>query len=127
MNNETRIEITDTIFTAISKLSEGNPGSITAMAEMMKVVPETDPQNALGVFGFLLSLDSFGIYGSDIWVLFKDICGTNPRHALACLRCVQMGLLPEAELKRAIRGEKKLDLEDLILKLSKGLPSFKAN
>lgn len=125
MNKETRIDISDTLFTAISKLSEGNPGSITAMAQMMKEVPDTDPEDAFGVLGFLLSLDSFGIYGSRIWCLFKDVCGCNARHALACLRSVQMGILPESELKRAIDGQSKLDLEVLIPKLVKELPSFK--
>lgn len=125
MSNKFRIEMTDTIKDALVKMSDGNPGGLMAMMSMVEVAEDADSNNAYGSFGPLVYLDTFGIYGSRIWCLFKYVCGENPRHALACLRSVQLGILSRAELGRYLDGQSKLDFEVLIPKLVKELPSFK--
>ena len=70
---------------AVMKLAEGNPGAIRAIAEMVEVTPKADPGNLLGGFGMLLNLDSSGIYGTRVWMLYKDVCGEDPAKAVPCI------------------------------------------
>lgn len=60
-----RITLESTPISAIVAMSEGNPGAVQALSELMK----TD-------MGFidLCHLDDAGIYGSDIWVGYKNVC-----------------------------------------------------
>lgn len=120
-----RIDLTDTMMSALMKLAEGNPGALTAIAEMIKTSPIVDPLAAFGSFGPLLSLDSHGIYGSRIWMLYSDVCQRNAVDALMLLRCVQMGILHENRLSHAIdrRGDG-IDLSALRIALKEELPSF---
>ena len=76
MNTNTRLTLDDTVMTSIMKLAEGNPGAMRVCSEIMKNGEKIDPQG-MGGFGSLLSIDSLGIYGSRIWLLYKDICREN--------------------------------------------------
>lgn len=62
-----RIEAHDSVHDILIKLSEGNPGALTALIEVVK----DDP-----VMGFmdLLHLDDMGMRGPQIWVAYKDHC-----------------------------------------------------
>ena len=61
----------------VVKLCKRNPGAMTAIMEMMEYTPIVDPSNMLGLFSPLLTLDRIGIYGTDIYVLWSDICDKN--------------------------------------------------
>ena len=89
----TRIELSDSVQSAIIKMAEGNPGAVRVLCELFKWSPTIDPQSALGGLGPILSLDTEGIYGSQIWVLYKDVCGQSILNVLALLRAKQMGVL----------------------------------
>lgn len=58
----------DSTMDAMVKLSEGNPGAATALAEL---VQQENGELAL------LTLDAERIYGADIWVLYKDMCDAD--------------------------------------------------
>lgn len=62
-----RIGAHDSLQDIIIKMSEGNPGALTALVEVVKADP---------VMGFmdLLHLDDMGMRGPQIWVAFKDHC-----------------------------------------------------
>lgn len=86
-----KISVNMTLTEAMTIMSEGNPGAMCVMSSMIEHVPTIDPQCphpilAIGV------LDACGIYGSDIWVLYKDICGESIVNMLAVLRHKQLGL-----------------------------------
>jgi hypothetical protein len=49
-------------------MSEENPGALTVLLKLL---------NGEDGFFKILLLDSKKLYGSDIWVLYKDICGEN--------------------------------------------------
>lgn len=108
-------------------LADGNPGAVSAMMEMVKAAEKTDPDSALGPF-VILSLDTHEIYGPDIWVLFKDICGQSPVRMLAVLRAVQLGITSESEIKAAIRDWRLPDgrVDWLQAKVQEQLPRFAA-
>lgn len=59
-----------TLESMIIEMSEGVPGAIVALAQLM----DKDVQDG---FFKMLKLDSYGIYGSDIWDIFKRECGED--------------------------------------------------
>jgi hypothetical protein len=92
----------DNAMTAIMKLAGGSPGALQVCSQMFKRGPEIDPQGGIGGFGTLLQLDSLHIYGSRIWLLYKDICRENLVTTMACLRGWQLGIVNQKDLIRAI-------------------------
>lgn len=123
-----RIQLSMSLLDAVMTVAEGNPGAITAIAELMLVVERVDPTSALGKFGPLLTLDTYGVYGSDVWLLYKDVCGKNSKKVLLLLRCVQMGVISHAALSRAINDRvHTFDFEELLETLQKRLPEFMAD
>ena len=55
---------------AIVKMADGNPGAVHVMCELLK--PDL-------IEGFLdiCRFDDLELYGPDIWVAYKDICGSD--------------------------------------------------
>lgn len=62
---ETVIELTDSTFDVLIKMSQGNPGALTALYELMKL------DNGLLS---ILKLDSMQIRGCLIWIGYSDHC-----------------------------------------------------
>ena len=50
MANE-RIELTDSVSGALIKMSEGNPGALTTLIQIMKESPKIDPDDFMGALG----------------------------------------------------------------------------
>lgn len=66
-----RIAQTDTLEDAVIKLSEGVPGAVRVLCEII---------NALGTklgASMLMELDARGITGSMLWVAYKDFANEN--------------------------------------------------
>jgi hypothetical protein len=63
---KTRIQLTDTVRSAIMKLGGGNPGGLRVASELFSTGEATDPDSATGGLGALLDLDTLGIYESRI-------------------------------------------------------------
>lgn len=95
----TKITLNDTGMDMFVKMSEGNPGALTALMELSKLTPEIDPQSAFGPYSALLSLDSYGIYGANIYIIWNDKCNRDSHKMILLLRAVQLGLFSENELK----------------------------
>jgi hypothetical protein len=123
----TRIGLKTTIADALMSVVEGNPGAIVALTEVMSVYKEVDPDSAFGEITPLLDCDSFGIYGSKIHVLFKDICDFNPDQFIMVMRATQLGFLSVSALQAATQYPPKaiLDIKSLARKVTKQLPRFK--
>ena len=119
-----RIELTDTGLTAITKLAEGNPGALRVCCELMQNAPVVDPDLLLGPVGALLLLDSARVYGSKIWMLYKDICDYRADRVLGMLRACQLGILSASELGGIIEGILVVDVEDIMRQVQEQLPKF---
>lgn len=63
-----RIEITDTIASMVDKMSEGNPGAMTVLMQLLN--------HSESGFMEILGLDTNRLYGHRIWDLFK-LCGED--------------------------------------------------
>jgi hypothetical protein len=120
------ITLEDTLQSAVVKMAKGNPGALTVLCNLVKFAPLIDPQNIMGGFSYILIMDGKGIYGSRIWMLFKDICNQDYGRMCAILRAVQLGFIFGDSLSKAIEGEVGAELnEDLLKKVQERLPGFK--
>ena len=120
-----KIILTDTPKDVIIKMSEGVPGALRICMEILQRGQLIDPDGALGGLGILLSLDTLKIYGSRIWMLYKDVCKENLIDMLAVLRANQLGYISTIQLNRAIdnRGIG-IDIKDCYKKVKIRLPNF---
>lgn len=127
MSTTTRIELTDTILTSITKLAEGNPGALTACVDIMKLAAQIDPDNAFGSLGVLLDLDQHGIYGSRIWELYDRVCDRDMVKLVTLFRAYQLGQLAGIEasaINRAIDEGAVLDHDAALAAVRERLPNF---
>ncbi len=120
-----RISLKDTGVTVIIKMCEGNLGAISVCRQLLSDTPKIDPDSFMGGVGIILSLDTLAIYGSRIWMLYKDVCGQNIHDTLAVLRGVQLGFISQATLNYAIDhyGEG-ISVKDLVKQVKERLPKF---
>jgi hypothetical protein len=112
-----RIKLEDTFMDVMMKMSEGNPGAIYVMAQMLKYGRFIDPtpEPVLKI----MHLDGMGIYGSQIWVLYKDICGESLVNLLALLRYRQLGFISDERL-----FDKGHDFETIKAAVKERVPNF---
>lgn len=121
----TKLDLMDTTKDVAWKMSGGNPGALRVVMELMTEEADIDPDSALGALGSILSLDQMGIYGSEIWMLYKDVCGCDITKTIAVLRAHQLGFVSEGDIKHGINnwGEG-LDVDDLLEQVKERLPDF---
>lgn len=117
-----RITLEDNTMSSMVKLAEGNPGAITVMCKMLEQGKKIDPY--CEPIMTLLSLDSFALYGSRIWMLYKDVCGQDMVKVLAVLRAVQLGMLYKSTMDGAIDNGDTLDINSIIESVRVELPLF---
>lgn len=108
----------------ICDMSDGNPGALNAMIMLVERAETIDPDSTLGEFAPLFSLDTLGIYGSRIWIFFKDVCERCTHTMIGLMRANQMGYVTDAELKAAIDDGAALDIPALLAKVKERLPAF---
>ena len=93
------LELTDSKMDMVVKMSQGNPGAMTAIMALMKETPIIDPDSAFAEIGPILMFDTYEIYGSDIYILWNDKCDKGCRKVNLLVRAVQLGFLPESRIK----------------------------
>lgn len=94
-----KLDFNDSQMDVLVKMADGNPGAVGALTEILTKGDEIDPQSFSGGLGAILLLDSWGIYGSDIYVLWSDKCGKDVRKMLMLMRSCQLGNFCEWKLK----------------------------
>ncbi len=122
---EDRISLNDSMPDVIYKLSEGNPGAVNVLISILKDGEGIDKDCASQLLN-VLHLDSLRIYGSRIWMLYKDVCSENLSEMLCILRANQLGFLSKDKLDFAIdnRGNG-ISKEELFSRVIKEIPNFK--
>ena len=94
-----RLKLEDNGMDVMVKMSDGNPGALTALMDIMKNAEEIDPQGAFGGMGAVMLLDGWEIYGTDIYILYSDKCNRDVRKMLMLMRATQMGMFSNEKLK----------------------------
>ena len=126
-----KIQLTDSTFDVIAKMSNGNPGAVNVLCQMLSPdAEEIDTDAVMGGMMKILALDSLGIYGTDIYVLYNDICRGDLISMFAVLRAHQLGFLNSNTLKDACSrqdysGREIIDVDSLYKKVVDALPNFK--
>lgn len=128
MSRKVRIHLDDSLASIILKMSDGNPGCISVLTALLHD-KKTDPDNALGGIGVILNLDSYGIYGTDIWGLYSDICDKDIVKMIAVIRACQLGffnrvILADAAHREDYSGKSMVPVDELYLKVKAELPNF---
>lgn len=88
-----RIKLGNSTADVIYKMSDGNPGVLSVCMEFVQKTPIIDPDGIMGGLRDVLGLDTLEIYGSRIWLLYKDVCGQKIENVLALIRAEQLGQL----------------------------------
>lgn len=129
MNTKNRITRADDLRSIAVKLAEGNPGALNVIVKLITETEKIDPDAVMGPYTYLLSLDSHGIYGPGIWVLYKDTCGQDIIKTMAVLRACQIGFITDAQLaivsnRDGSRGQTTINVDDVLSKVQERLPAF---
>ena len=120
-----KIKLTDSMEDVVVNMSEGNPGAISVCMMMLTEGGDIDPDDWVGGFGAVMSLDSLRIYGSKIWMLYKDVCHQDLTKTIAMTRAWQLGFVTEQALLHAIDNYGKgIDTEALLEQVKERLPAF---
>ena len=120
-----RITLEDSLQSTVVKMVEGNPGAMRVCCDLIKENAKIDPDSMLGELSAILALDSNGIYGSKIWMLYSDVCECNIITMIGLLRACQLGYLSNYELRHGINnyGEG-IAIEEMVNKVKAQLPKF---
>ena len=118
----------ETLHSAILKLAEQNPGAIRVLTLLVSSQPSIDPDTALGPYDPLYTLDALQIYGSKIWVLYKDVCDCSVLNLFVLFRGQQLGIIRPQSIKLAAEtGVNTFDFKALLISIQKQLPNFGQN
>jgi hypothetical protein len=135
MNQNTRLNLDDSLIDSIIKLSEGNIGAARVCTDLFatKIIERTDPDSLFGAAGTLMNLDTLGIYGSRIWQLFKYVCTEQYENIVILFRAWQLGFIGEEEILAAVEASysnasaSNINFPDLLQKVQNELPNFGQN
>ena len=125
--NDLNMTLTDIIVA----LAEGNPGATTACVEMVKHQPVIDPQAF--PMASLFGADSLGLYGSELYMLWNDVCGRDVGKVVGVLRAWQLGILTDTQIRDAVSSCRErthdestggLDLDGMLASVSEQIPDF---
>ncbi len=109
----TRIELFDDAKSMFIKMSDGNPGAMQAMIVLLSdEIAEIDRDSVMPFFS-VLTLDSLGIYGTGIYILWNDKCKKDSRRLIMLLRATQLGFLPGDKVKEMAADQmRQINLSD---------------
>lgn len=111
----------DDIVYAISK---GIPGAVTVLCKIMDDDIDPDDLVPLGMSKIAI-IDMLGIYGSDLWTLYKHVCNEEIKDLILVLRAYQLGYITADHIRDSICMKTNLLKMDHLLELVKSqLPNF---
>lgn len=120
-----KLTLEDNMLNCVSKLSEGIPGAISVLMLVTLHSCKIDPDSIFGYIGVFLDLDTLEIYGSRIWMLFKDVCKKNIVHFIGMLRAYQLGIISSNALHHAINNYGDgINVKDTIMEVRNRLNGF---
>lgn len=123
----TKLTLDDNMMSMCMKMSEGNPGALTVCMRLLKEAPEIDTDDIMGGLGTFMMLDTEEVYGSKIWMLYKDVCKEELWKMVAVIRACQLGFVSKNTLHNAIENYGKgLNVDECVSNVKSQLPGFKS-
>lgn len=95
-----KIDLNDNVLQVIIKMSEGNPGAITALTTFMKDNPENS-------FMLILGLDDMNIRGSQIWQIYKYYCEEDIEKFRQVIKDRDVDMIQYLNEQNAVEGNEK--------------------
>jgi len=122
-----RLELHDSVKQAAVKLSDGIPAAQFVAKCLGEQAPRIDPYAGQplqepGII-YLMWLDDWRIYGSRL-VMLVEICVGDLIKMAAVLRAVQLGIITNLDLNKAIDGAITLDLHMILARVQEEVPQF---
>lgn len=79
----------DTMVERVVSLSKGNPGALNCLLSLI----DKSKSEGLSCDFSLRVFENLGISGTDIYVLWSDICDRDSKDTLSVLRATELGVL----------------------------------
>ena len=127
INIKPRIELNDSLCSIVMKMAGFNLGAEIVLLRLLNDGDNINPDTNRGGLEAIFVLDILGIYGSKIWMLYKDVCRENLIYMMGLLRAYQLGMLTQAEILSAIDNQSSLNVAEYIAKIQASFPNFGMN
>lgn len=95
-NHKPRIGLMDTGVDVITKMSEGNPGAINVLVQLMK----RETPDGLGA---ILLFDTIGLYGCRIYMLWNDCCDCDLERVLQIMEAFRSGKITSESIHEHVQ------------------------
>ena len=89
MFHSNNIKTMDTMVERVVSLSKGNPGALNCLLSLI----DNSKSEGLPYDFSLRVFENLGISGTDIYVLWSDICDRDSKDTLSVLRATELGVL----------------------------------
>lgn len=91
-----KIQLTDDTMEILYKMSEGNPGAISILTKLLS--KETTQELVDSIINVILPLDTLGVYGSKLYMLWVDACDNNTDKVKKVIELWRNGKLTKEEI-----------------------------
>ena len=95
-----KINYNDTIIEVITKLSEGNPGALSVLSELI----ESYNGDTLKLLPEYLTIDSMELYGSQLYMLWNDCCNRKIEKVKKVLELYRKGKINSNDIDERIKN-----------------------
>ena len=93
-----KIRLDDQAMEVVVKMAEGNAGAATLVIKLL----QDDPMNLVTV---ILALDTIGLYGSKLYMLWNDSCDRNLSKLKDVMEAWRVGEITEESIHKAVSGQ----------------------
>ena len=128
--NDVKISLQDDIRTITVKLAGGNPGALEALWSFFPVITDIFKEHqGEALFQIFMFLDTYRIYGTDIYVFWSDICEKDTFKTIAVIEACKIGLfdariLADACHRQDYSGRDMVPVCDLVKQVCERSPFF---
>lgn len=113
MNTNTRLKASDSILEIAMKMSDGNPSALQVIMTLL--------QDSTGMgFAEILTIDSIGLYGSKLYMLWNDCCDRDMDKVKSVLYARMRGKLTDWEIMEHVAGIRGTPFDDLFQEGAQG-------
>ena len=115
------------ISTIVDIMSDGVPSVDMILYTVYERNAVIDPQTLYKSLDAITFMDEKGIYGKDVWDLYRYVCEESVPKMIMTMRAVQLGIIPMFHVRKAMRRDMRLNFDDMEFEVCAKLNAFKLN
>lgn len=121
-----KIDTKDNIQRVIVKLSDGNPGALSVLIQIIKNGNIIDPDSLNTDEMNLFLIDELEIYGPNLWILYKDVCQQNLLSLFSLFRAYELKIITKVKIHDFITNQSLDDfnIDNLLEQVRQTIPNF---